>query len=244
MYEEHVLKVIINSKYLVAFTGAGISAESGIPTFRGKDGLWSKYDPTKLASPWGFQENPKLVWEWYKWRMSMIMNAKPNPAHYTLALLEKMHILKSIITQNIDGLHQKAGSLNVIEIHGNIWKVKCTVCNYRSRLIEPPESVPPHCPKCGAILRPDVVWFGEPLPEDEWSRAIGEASRCDVMLVIGTSGVVMPAALIPNIAKSKGAIIVEINPETTPISEIADIKVPEPAGVFFSKIKSLLRTFQ
>jgi len=237
---EMVIKYILTSKHLVAFTGAGVSAESGVPTFRGSNGLWKRFKPEELATPEAFRMDPLRVWEWYKWRMKIISHAKPNPAHYALAKLEKLGILKCIITQNVDGLHQKAGSQNVIELHGSIWRVKCTRCNYKGKVEKPPEKIPPKCPKCNSLLRPDVVWFGEPLPQREWSKAVSEALKCDVMLVIGTSGVVMPAALIPRIAWENRAKIIEINPEDTPISHIAYIKVSEAAGKFFSNLINLI----
>ena len=228
-----VAMLLRRSRYAVAFTGAGVSAESGIPTFRGHNGLWSRYDPEELASPWGFNRDPKLVWEWYRWRMRIIADAKPNPAHLTMAALEAAGILKAVITQNVDGLHTKAGCRNVIEIHGNIWRVKCVQCSFRDKLHKPPEEVPPRCPKCSSLLRPDVVWFGEPLPRVAWEAAVREASKADLMLVVGTSGVVMPAAMIPRIAWEAGATIIEVNPETTAISSIAHVKVREKAGSFF-----------
>lgn len=238
---EAVAERIKESRYLVAFTGAGISKESGIPTFRGKDGLWAKYDPEELASWRGFLKNPKLVWEWYTWRMDLIGKAKPNPAHLGLAKLEKVGILKAVITQNVDGLHKKAGNKRVLELHGNIWRVKCVSCDFKDRVKEPLKEVPPKCPKCGSLLRPDVVWFGEPLPKDVWTEAVMEAMKSDVLLVIGTSGLVAPASMIPTMAHQRGSSIVEINPEDTPISSMAEIKVRSPAGSFFKELIERLR---
>ncbi|MET1159627.1 MAG: NAD-dependent protein deacetylase [Thermoprotei archaeon] len=231
-----VAEIIATSRYCIAFTGAGISAESGIPTFRGKNGLWEKYKPEELATPEAFQRNPVRVWEWYRWRLGIVLSAKPNPAHYALAELEKIGIVKCVITQNVDGLHQQAGSKCVIELHGNIRRAKCINCGYRVWWSKPPEKIPPRCPKCGGLLRPDVVWFGEPLPREEWEKAVREASRADVVLVIGTSGVVYPVALIPYMVKEKGGIVVEINLDTTPITEIADYSLRGRAGELLPKI--------
>jgi len=216
---------------VVVLTGAGISAESGIPTFRGEGGLWKNFKPEELATPQAFAKNPKLVWEWYDWRRQLIAKAKPNKAHMLLAEMEKkMNI--TVITQNVDGLHQRAGSKKVIELHGNIWRVKCTACSAEYELYETPlPEIPPKCKYCGGLLRPAVVWFGEPLPEDVLSKAFELTKECDLFLVIGTSGLVYPAGYLPFLAKQHKAKVVEINPERTPISEIADISIREKASV-------------
>jgi NAD-dependent deacetylase len=214
----------------VAFTGAGISAESSIPTFRGKNGLWRHFRAEDLATPEAFERNPKLVWEWYRWRMEIVFRAKPNPAHLALAELERMGLLLCTITQNVDGLHQAAGQKCVVELHGNIRRARCTRCGYRVEFKEPPEEVPPKCPRCGGLLRPDVVWFGEPLPEEAWQKAIQLALSAKTLIVIGTSGIVYPAAMIPQLAKQNSATIIEINVQDTPITEIADIAIRAPAS--------------
>ena len=239
---QKIIEWLMSSRYAVAFTGSGVSAESGITTFRGKNGLWNKYRAEDLATLEGFLRNPELVWEWYSWRIEKVFNAKPNPAHIALAKLEKNGIIKTIITQNVDGLHQKAGAKNVIELHGSIWRVKCIKCGYKTRIDRPyrKDEIPPRCPECGSLLRPDVVWFGEPLPQKEYREAVSAAINSDLMLVIGTSGVVYPAAAIPHYAKDRGARIVVINPDTTGHDDIADIIVREKAGSFFSKIISLM----
>jgi NAD-dependent deacetylase len=232
------------SRYTVAFTGAGISADSGIPTFRGQDGLWAKYDPHKLASPEGFRENPYTVWEWYRWRMAVIHKAKPNTAHIALALLEKKGYIKSVITQNVDGLHQRAGSNRVIELHGNIWRARCTSCPYKIDLSAPPEEIPPKCPSCGCLLRPDVVWFGEPIPSRSWMDALNESEKCELMLVIGASMLVMPAANIPLIAYQNNSKIIEINPDQTFLSEKGISKwIPKRASLFFEEIYGELKFY-
>ncbi len=223
-------KIIAESRFLVALTGAGISAESGIPTFRGKDGLWSKYRPEDLASPEAFARNPKLVWEWYRWRMEIVFRARPNAGHIALAELERMDVLKCVITQNVDGLHQEAGSRCVIELHGSIRRVRCLLCDYRQSLTELPQEIPPRCPRCGSLLRPDVVWFGEPLPEDAWRRAVELCGQADVILVVGTSGVVMPAGYLPYIVKRGGGKVIEVNIEPSAITPITDVFVSGKAG--------------
>lgn len=232
---DKLVKLIESSEYIIAFTGAGISAESGVPTFRGKGGLWEKHDPMKLATPEAFREDPKRVWEWYKWRMEIIARAKPNPAHIVLAKMEQKGLLKSIITQNVDGLHQRAGAKNVIELHGNIWRVRCVndECGYKSTLSKPPDEIPPKCPRCGNLLRPDVVWFGEPLPRKVWEQAVSEASLANLVLVVGTSGVVQPAAMIPLLVKHRGGKIVDINIEETAYKDVADLFIKAKAGEVF-----------
>ncbi len=238
-------EMIAYAKSLVALTGAGVSAESGIPTFRGRDGLWRRYKPEELATPGAFERDPRLVWEWYKWRMEMVFKARPNPAHEALAELERLGVLKCIITQNVDGLHQRAGSRCVVELHGNLWRVRCTTCNYRSRIGEPPREIPPRCPICKGLLRPDVVWFGEPLPKVAIEHAFRLAMECDVMFVVGTSGVVLPAGLLPVTAKQHGAKIVEVNVEESAITSIADVFIKAPAGIVLprivEKVKAILQ---
>jgi len=213
---ESISEQIKNYKKIVFVTGAGISQESGIPTFRGKDGLWRNYDPMKLATIDAFYDNPKLVWEWYNERRNNIFQAQPNPGHSAIAELEK-HTQVTVLTQNIDGLHKKAGSSNVLELHGSIVKIKCSVCDYNEEILTEIFDFPPLC-KCGNILRPDVVWFGEPLPQDVWQNAIEFASQCDLMVIVGTSLVVSPANTLPLYAKQNNATLIEINPENTELS--------------------------
>jgi len=234
-------KAIASSRFLVALTGAGISADSGIPTFRGSDGLWKRFRAEDLATPEAFARNPRLVWEWYRWRMEIVFRAKPNPAHYALAELEALEVLKCVITQNVDGLHQLAGSRCVVELHGSIRRVRCTSCNYREELCAPPNQIPPKCPRCGSLLRPDVVWFGEPLPSDAWSRALDLCRRADAILVVGTSGVVMPAASLPYIVKSGGGVVIEVNVEPSALTSIADIFVKGRASEVLPKLVEEVR---
>lgn len=223
-------------------TGSGISAESGIPTFRGKEGLWKQFRAEDLATPQAFSQNPQTVWEWYDWRRRIIASKAPNAGHRVLADWGKKFPVFTLITQNIDGLHQKAGSRDVIELHGNIWKLRCvseeTVTeNHDSPLKE----IPPRCFKCGALLRPHVVWFGEPLDMPLLQKASSLASESDVTLVIGTSAAVYPAAAIPFSAKEAGTKLVEINPESTPLTQYADLSLRGKAGKILPEIDYMLK---
>ena len=205
----------------VALTGAGVSAESGVPTFRGNDGLWSKFDPTELASMNAFMRNPKLVWEWYLYRRDVIGKAEPNMGHETLAKMEQHLSAFTLVTQNVDNLHRRAGSQNVIELHGNIQRNKCRQCGSPMDQVEiDPDNIP-RC-SCGGQIRPDVVWFGELLPEEALVTAIKMAEKSALFLSIGTSALVYPAADLPLIAKNNGAYLVEINPEPTGLTPYAD----------------------
>lgn len=213
-----------NAKKIVFVTGAGISQESGIPTFRGTDGLWRKYDPMQLATIDAFYDDPKLVWEWYEDRRKNILQAKPNPGHSAIAELEKYKEV-TVLTQNIDGLHQRSGSTKVLELHGSIIRIKCSVCNFKDNIPTSFDELPPKCSSCNNILRPDVVWFGESLPQDIWNQAIFEAKSCDVMIIAGTSLVVSPANTLPVYAKQNNALLVEINPEETIMSSEMDLSL-------------------
>jgi len=228
-----------NAKKIVVVTGAGISQESGIPTFRGKDGLWKKHDPMKLATIDAFYDDPKLVWEWYEDRRKNILSAKPNPGHTAIAELEKFAKVV-ILTQNIDGLHQKSGSTNVLELHGSIIRIKCTVCDYKDEISSRFEELPPRC-KCGEILRPDVVWFGESLPQDVWSEAIIHSNSCDVMIIAGTSLVVSPANTLPIYAKQNNALLIEVNPEKTIMSTDMDLSLKMTTANALPKLVSVFK---
>jgi NAD-dependent deacetylase len=205
----------------VALTGAGVSAESGVPTFRGNDGLWSKFDPTELASMNAFMRNPKLVWEWYLYRRDVIGEAEPNMGHKTLAIMEQHLSDFTLVTQNVDNLHRRAGSQNVIELHGNIQRNKCRQCGLPMDQIEIDPDDIPRC-SCGGQIRPDVVWFGELLPDEALATAIKMAEQSELFLSIGTSALVYPAADLPLLAKNNGAYLVEINPEPTQLTPYAD----------------------
>jgi len=226
-----------NIKKIVFVTGAGISQESGIPTFRGKEGLWRNYDPMKLATIDAFYDNPKLVWEWYNERRRNIFQAQPNLGHNAIAELQK-YAQVIVLTQNIDGLHQKAGSSRVLELHGSIVKIKCSVCDFKDEIVTEISEIPPLC-KCGNILRPDVVWFGESLPQDVWKKAIIFASQCDLMVIAGTSLVVSPANTLPIYAKQNNAILIEINPENTEMSSEMDLAIRDTSAVILPKLVSL-----
>ena len=227
---EQAAQDIVNSKKSIAFTGSGISEESGIPTFRGGQGLWEKYDPMEYAHIQSFIKNPEKVWEMLAEMAEIISKAKPNPAHLAIAELEKRGLVKAVITQNVDGLHQAAGSCTVIELHGNLRRARCTNCNFKQEFKEVPRDPLPKCPKCGSLLRPDVVWFGEPLPEDAWRNAVHHVLLCDCMIIVGTSGVVYPAAYLPYLAKEHGASLVEVNVRESALTPIVDVFLEGKAG--------------
>ncbi len=221
---------------MAVLTGAGVSAESGVPTFRGSDGLWKHYRPEDLATPDAFARDPKLVWEWYDWRRTRIAQTEPNPGHYALAEIEKRIPRFTLITQNVDGLHELAGSRNVLRLHGSIWIMRCTSCELeREDRRAPLPKIPPRC-ACGGLLRPGVVWFGESLPSNVWRDAEAAASTADLFLVIGTSAVVYPAAGLAQIAKSSGARLVEINIAETALSEQIDEFLQGPSGELLPRL--------
>lgn len=217
-----IRKRLEESKSLTVLTGAGVSADSGVPTFRGNDGLWKNFRAEELATPQAFERDPKLVWEWYNMRREKLVTIKPNPAHHAITNLEGKIGDFTLITQNVDGLHEKSGSQNILELHGNIWKVRCTECDSVTDNHNVPIEILPYCDDCGGLLRPHIVWFGEMLPGDVLSSANAALGKCDMMLIIGTSGVVQPAASMAFIAKRAGAYIVEANLEATANSDIAD----------------------
>ena len=236
---EEASRIIAESDYAVVFTGAGVSAESGIPTFRGKDGLWTKYDPEEVASIYGFRRNPKAFWNFSR-ELMVKMKAKPNPAHYAIAELEKLGIVRAVITQNVDMLHQMAGSKNVLELHGSMEYVDCLDCGrtYRWEFIEKmlEEGLEIRC-ECGSeYVKPRVVLFGEPLPSDVLSRAIEESKRCDTFIVIGSSLVVYPAASLPFHAKNSGAKLIIINTEESQADSIFDVVIYGRAGEIMPEI--------
>lgn len=227
---------------MTVLTGAGVSAESGVPTFRdAQTGLWAKYKPEDLATPRAFQRNPRLVWEWYEWRRKLVADAKPNPAHLAIVEMEKVFPQFELLTQNVDGLHQRAGSQRVIELHGNITRTKCF--DEGTIVSDWPDTgeVPPKCPHCGGLLRPDVVWFEESLPETEMELATQASTSCEVFLAIGTSSVVYPAAALPTQALHHGACVVEINPQPTPLTAQARFVLAEAAGVVLPALLAKLK---
>jgi len=216
---------------VVVLTGAGVSAESGVPTFRdAQTGLWARYNPQELATPQAFSRDPELVWRWYLWRRELVSKAEPNPGHLALVELEDRAPGFTLVTQNVDGLHQRAGSLSVIELHGNIVRTRCSGCG---TLTDEPVDVEdglPHCDSCGGLLRPDVVWFGESLPVGALQEAVEVCRSCDVCLSVGTSSVVQPAASLPYEALTGGAVLVEVNPEATPLTPRMTHALHGPSG--------------
>ncbi len=236
--------LVREAEHVACLTGAGISAESGIPTFRdAQTGLWSRYNPEELASPQGFARDPGLVWRWYMWRLSLVEQARPNPGHLALAELARRVPRFTLITQNVDSLHEAAGSSQVIHLHGRLDRFRCHACG-RSYTLQPADREapePPTCPHCGGLIRPDVVWFGEPLPEDALRQAFQAARTCDCMLVVGTSGVVYPAAQIPQMARSHGAHLVVVNPQATPLDTLAQVCLRGPAGEVLPALVDLAR---
>mgnify|MGYP006279213673 CR=1 FL=1 len=236
--DPEVITAVRQAQSLVVLTGAGVSAESGVPTFRdAQTGLWAKYSPTELASPEAFQSQPATVLRWYQWRMELIRQAGPNPGHYSLAELEQLFSRKNkaylLITQNVDNLHREAGSQQLIELHGNIFQLRCHRCRRPAELdllqVDLEEGLP-RCPACGSLLRPDVVWFGESLPENDLQTCRERSAGCDLFFSIGTSAAVQPAASLPLTAESQGALLVEINPRPTALSPRAEFQIAYPSG--------------
>src|SRR5262245_10182029 len=229
---------------ITILTGAGVSAASGVPTFRGPDGLWKNFRPESLATPDAFRRDPKLVWEWYDWRRQILSEKKPNRAHEVLAAWSRRYRNFALITQNVDGLHEKAGTLNVIRFHGSIWEIGCwNNCTAAQRrwLDEtvPFPQIPPTCPHCGGIARPGVVWFGEGIDADVLRRSV-QALDCDVFFTIGTSSMVYPAASLVHEAKARGAYTVEMNVEATPASRLLNLALEGPAEQILDKLEALL----
>jgi len=225
------------ARRVVALTGAGISAESGIPTFRdAQSGLWARFRPEELATPEAFRRNPELVWDWYAWRRGLVARATPNPGHLALARLGTLVPDWLLVTQNVDGLHQRAGSRAVVELHGNIHRNKCfdegvVVAEWRET-----GERPPRCPRCGGPLRPDVIWFGESLPAQALAQAEAAARGCQMLFSIGTSAAVFPAAQLPLTALQAGAMVVEVNKDPTPLTGIATFSLLGLAGEILSRL--------
>lgn len=231
-------EILLNSERVVVSTGAGVSRESEIPTFREKQtGIWATFDPEKLATVDGFLKNPKLVWDWYQERIKMIEKVEPNPGHYAIAELENLIQEFTLITQNIDNLHQRAGSKNICELHGNIFQYKCFEEDKIIQQLPESDQSPPLCPNCHGLIRPNVVWFGEALPEEALDLAFKKAASCDCIIVVGTSGLVQPAASLPFVAKQHtGAKIIEVNPSTSAITSIADVFLQGKSGEILPKL--------
>jgi NAD-dependent deacetylase len=235
--------LIESSQNLMVLTGAGISHESGIPTFRGKDGLWNRYDPTERANIESLRRDPLTVWKWYNWRRSLIREAIPNQGHLAIAELERHKDQDFLlVTQNVDGLHRRAGSRELVEVHGYIFEEICLQCNRTTEAHEiyQESELPPKCDVCNETKKPGVVMFGEMLPQGAIERAMSFTRRTDVILVVGTSAVVYPIAAIPFDVKERGGAVVEINPDETPVTAIADISIHGPAGEILPAITSRL----
>lgn len=232
-----LLLALRRARRVAVLTGAGISAESGVPTFReAQTGLWAQYDPQELATPEAFRRDPRLVWEWYAWRRELVAVAQPNPGHNALVRMAQQTPQFTLITQNVDGLHARAGSQAVIELHGNIMRTKCAADGRIITDWPPTEAAPPPCPHCGAHLRPDVVWFGENLPYEALQTAVAAARACDLFLAVGTSAVVQPAASLPLEALESGAVTVEINPQATPLTPYMDYALTGLAGEILPRL--------
>lgn len=239
---ERCVEIMARARSVVVSTGAGISKESGIPTFRdAPSALWAQYDPEQLATPQGFRRDPPLVWRWYAARREMIAQARPNAGHHAIADIETLYDDFVLVTQNIDDLHRKAGSRHMIELHGNIFRYKCFDRHHPIDTLPEDDHTPPRC-HCGSLIRPDVVWFGEMLSEDSLRRSFAALATCDVLLVVGTSGVVQPAAGFPWVARDAGANVVEVNPESTPVTDIADVFIAAPAGEALPAIAAGIET--
>jgi len=237
-----LVRQFASATIITVFTGAGVSAESGVPTFRdAQTGFWAKYKPEDLATPTAFRRNPRLVWEWYQWRRQLVEQAQPNPAHRALAEIESLFPQFHLITQNVDGLHARAGSRKVIELHGNITQTKCFDEDKLVERWKDTGDIPPRCPDCGGWLRPNVVWFEEPLPEKAMQQAVNAAVVSDIFLSIGTSTLVYPAASLPGEALNSGATVVEINPQKTPFSDRADFVLAGRAGEVLPELVQLVR---
>ncbi|MBI4534793.1 MAG: NAD-dependent deacylase [Ignavibacteriae bacterium] len=237
-FSNRLMERLIEARRIVALTGAGVSAESGVPTFRGNDGIWSRFKPEELATVDAFMKNPQLVWEWYAHRKKIIASIQPNAGHVALARMEEMFEQFVLVTQNIDNLHRRAGSKTVLELHGNIERNYCMKCGSIFANDEVTiQAGAPRCEKkyeglsCDGLVRPDVAWFGELIPEDQWKQSARAAESADVFLSIGTSGVVYPAASLPLIAKRSGAYLVEVNTERTALSDLADEFLEGASGV-------------
>ncbi len=230
-------KALSGARRIAVFTGAGISAESGVPTFRGNEGIWKKFKPDELATFSGFLKNPELVWEWYRLRKEVMTTVRPNAGHLAIVSLERFYRV-TVITQNVDNLHRRAGSSVVHELHGNIERNYCTGCGkfYTDAELHLAETAVPRCAKCSGAVRPDVVWFGEFLPEQAWNAAVEAARWADIFFCVGTSGVVYPAASLPSVAKQAGAMVVEINVEPTELTPAMDESLFGAAGDVLPRI--------
>ena len=230
---------LARARHVCVLTGAGISAESGIPTFRDAlTGLWSKFNPEELATPEAFERNPRLVWDWYESRRERLRHAEPNAGHYALANLSRLVPSLTLVTQNVDGLHQRAGSRDVLEYHGNILRDRCIAERIVADRATRGGNALPRCARCGGLLRPDVVWFGEPIPDEPMIAAADAAEDCDAFLSIGTSSLVYPAAGLAERALARGVTVIEVNPNRTDLSPHANFVLSGPSGVLLPQLLS------
>ncbi|NJD07795.1 MAG: NAD-dependent deacylase [Methylococcaceae bacterium] len=253
MFDGSLLTHLHNARHIVVFTGAGVSAESGIPTFRdAQTGLWTHHDATDLASPQGFQRDPALVWGWYEWRRMKVLRAEPNPAHLAIADLAGQVERLTLVTQNVDDLHERAGSGDdIIHLHGSIHQPRCFACArpyaYPAGIPDEPEGgrriEPPRCSHCNGRIRPGVVWFNESLPEGAWAKAKQAGGDCDVLFSVGTSSLVWPAALLPGIAAQRGATVIQVNPDETDLDDVAHYNLRGKAGELLPALLDVLRKF-
>jgi NAD-dependent deacetylase len=235
VFSPDLIEAIRKARSCLVLTGAGVSAESGLQTFRGMQGLWDDFDPMKLATPEAFACEPKKVWEWYQWRREKLPLVQPNPAHKAIAEMERYFDDFLLVTQNIDGLHQRAGSTKMVELHGNLNRNKCSRCGIMIDVLPVSDEVPPRC-ACGGRIRPDVVWFGEMLPEAILRQAWREAENADLFLSVGTSSVVQPAASLGLVARNNGAALIEVNLERTGLNQLFDQVFLGPAGEIMPRI--------
>jgi NAD-dependent deacetylase len=236
-FDPRLVQRLRHAQRVVALTGAGVSAESGIPTFRdAQNGLWARFRPEELATPEAFRRDPQLVWDWYEWRRGLVAHAEPNAGHRALARLEALVPRFLLVTQNVDGLHQRAGSRMIVGLHGNIHRSKCFAEDIVVSERQHGEERPPRCPRCGAHLRPDVVWFGETLPAQALAEAEAAARGCDVLFSLGTSAAVFPAAQLPVTALQSGAMVVEVNMAPTPLRGIATFSLLGRAGELLPRL--------
>jgi NAD-dependent deacetylase len=241
MIPAELITAVRNARHVCVLTGAGISAESGVPTFRdAQSGLWEKYDPLDLATPEAFLKDPVLIWRWYRWRRELVAKARPNPGHIALVTLAKSVPRLTLVTQNVDGLHQRAGSIDVIEFHGNLFENRCFA---EDCVVDcDTDSAVPVCPGCGSNVRPGVVWFGEAIPEQALLDSFSAAADCDVFLSIGTSSLVYPAASLADIANSSGAVLAEFNPNPTELTPDFDYVIAANAGKILPQLLADIAT--
>lgn len=238
-FDPGIVVALREARHVFVLTGAGISAESGVPTFReAQTGLWARYDPLQLATPEAFEDDPELLWQWYRWRRELVAKAEPNSGHFAIATLARHVPRLTLVTQNVDGLHQRAGSEAVIEFHGNLFHDRCFA---EGCVIEhAQDAAVPTCPRCGANLRPGVVWFGEAIPEDALNESFAAAADCDVFLSVGTSSLVYPAAGLADVATENQALVVEVNPNPTPNAGNYDFAIAGKAGVVLPDLIELM----